>query len=360
MYELEKESRRTFLDLLGSDYERHITNFEAQRGALKRMLGRVPLFRDRDYQKYPPVAVDDILSVKEEFLPLEQLPFCGNMKAEEFYFDATKLAYKMYDMIFLGLEGIIKILQGMYAHQQLLPVSPEMRAKRWQRMMEDYCEHQWKEDKLFFEKRREDHIRQYGYDKTSLMELMNKIDTEGTNQLFGGIVSTLNWHYLEEDDHVSFIFENRNQLTWEQLTQHLKFIHIHKLLEEEIELLELRQPAVGAYADLFTNRAAQEMATLLAPVIARHVDFKYGYQYGAWVKAMVDLKLIRTDKRNGTAIFRFVNKMFGEQIDKTTLFRCLSNENDFEKIRDLYLSILSVVHQEIDRTPRLHVLKQAV
>ena len=360
MYELEKESRRTFLDLLGSDYERHITNFEAQRGALKRMLGRVPLFRDRDYQKYPPVAVDDILSVKEEFLPLEQLPFCGNMKAEEFYFDATKLAYKMYDMIFLGLEGIIKILQGMYAHQQLLPVSPEMRAKRWQRMMEDYCEHQWKEDKLFFEKRREDHIRQYGYDKTSLMELMNKIDTEGTNQLFGGIVSTLNWHYLDKDDHVTFIFENRNQLTWEQLTQHLKFIHIHKLLEEEIELLDLRQPAVGAYADLFTNRAAQEMATLLAPVIARHVDFKYGYQYGAWVKAMVDLKLIRTDKRNGTAIFRFVNKMFGEQIDKTTLFRCLSNENDFEKIRDLYLSILSVVHQEIDRAPRLHILKQAV
>ena len=360
LYELEKESRRTLLDLLGGDYERHITNVESQRCALKRMLGRVPLFRERDYQKYPQVEVDDILSVKEEFLPLEQLPFCGNRKAEELNFDATKLAYKMHDMIFLGLEGIIKILQGMYDHQRLLPVKPEMRAKRWQRMMEDYCENQWKDDKRLFEMRREEHIRQYGCDKDSLMELMKQIDNEGTNQLFGGMVATLNWHYLNQDDHVTFIFENRDRLTWEQLTQHLKFIQVHKMQEQEIELYDLRQPAVGACADLFTNRAAQEMVETLAPVIARQVDFRYGYQYGAWVKAMVDLNLIRAGKRNGSAITQVVNRTFGEQIDKTTLFRCLGNDNDFEKIRDLYMSILSVVHQETNRDPRLYSLKRAL
>ena len=360
MYELEKESRRTFFDLLGSDYEQQIALFEAQRGALKRLLGRVPLFRDRDYQKYPQVTFDDILSVKEEFLPLEQLPFCGNRKAEEVCFDATKLAYKMYDMIFLGLEGIVKILQGMYDHQRMLLVRPEMRAKRWQRMMDDYCENQWKDDERLFQKKREDHIRQYGCDKDSLTKLLNQIDNEAVNQLFGGIVATLNIHYLTQDDHVTFIFENRDRLTREQVTQHLKFIHVHQLLEQEIELYDLRQPAIGAYADLFTNRAAQEMVEMLTPVIARHVDFKHGYQYGAWVKAMRDLKLIRADKRNNTAITRFVNRTFGEQIDKTTLFRCLRNDHDFKKIKDLYQSILSVVHQEIAREPRLYILKQAV
>ena len=360
MYELEKESRRTFFDLLGSDYEQQIALFEALRGALKRLLGRVPLFRDRDYQKYPQVTFDDILSVKEEFLPLEQLPFCGNRKAEEVCFDATKLAYKMYDMIFLGLEGIVKILQGMYDHQRMLLVRPEMRAKRWQRMMDDYCENQWKDDERLFQKKREDHIRQYGCDNDSLTKLLNQIDNEAVNQLFGGIVATLNRHYLTQDDHVTFIFENRDRLTREQVTQHLKFIHVHQLLEQEIELYDLRQPAVGAYADLFTNRAAQEMVEMLAPVIARHVDFKHGYQYGAWVKAMIDLKLIRADKRNNTAITRFVIRTFGEQIDKTTLFRCLRNDHDFKKIKDLYQSILSVVHQEIASEPRLYILKQAV
>ena len=75
---------------------------------------------------------------------------------------------------------------------------------------------------------------------------------------------------------------------------------------------------------------------------------------------MVDLKLIRADKRNNTAITRFVIRTFGEQIDKTTLFRCLRNDHDFKKIKDLYQSILSVVHQEIAREPRLYILKQAV
>jgi pentatricopeptide repeat protein len=90
------------------------------------------------------------------------------------------------------------------------------------------------------------------------------------------------------------------------------------------------------------------------------VDFEHGYQYGAWVKAMVDLKLIRADKRNGTAIIRFVNKTFGEQIDKTTLFRCLTKEGDFEKIRDLYEGILSVIRQEMERDSRLNGLKNAL
>jgi len=360
MCELEKESRRTFLDLMRSDYERHIALFEAQRGALRRVLGRVPLFRDRDYQKYPQVAVEDVLSVKEEFLPLEQLPFCGNRKVQEIYFDATRLAYKMHDMIFLGLEGIIKFLQGMYNHQQMLPTHPEMRAKRWQRMVDDYRENEWEDDKQLFLKRRDDHIRQYGCDKASLTVLMKQIDNEATNQLFGGMVATLNWHYLHQDDHVTFIFEKRDKLTREQIIQHLKFIHIHRLLEQEIVLCDLRQPAVGAYADLFTNRAAQEMAEILASTIAKKVDFKHGYQYGAWVQVMEDLKLIRADKRNGTAITRFVNKTFGEEIDKTTLFRCLGKEDDFGKIGDLYNSILSIIRQEIDCDPRLYILKQAL
>ncbi|MBR4730044.1 MAG: hypothetical protein IK075_07265 [Prevotella sp.] len=355
LYELEKESRRTFLDLMGIDYERYVGLFEAQRVALKRVLGRVPLFRDRDYQKYPQVAVEDVLSVKEEFLPLEQLPFCGNRKAQECNFDATRFAYMMHDMIFLGLEGIVKFTQGMHEHQQMLSVQPEMRAKRWQRMIDDYREHEWEGDKQLFLKRRDDHVSQYGCDKTSLTELMKQIDNEATNQLFGGMVATLNYHYLHHNDHVTYVFENRGQLTREHIIQHLKFIHIHKLLEQEIALCDLRQPAVGAYADLFTSRAAQELAMLLAPVIAKHVDFRHNYHYAAWAMAMRDMGLLKANKRNGTTLVEFINKTFHEQIDKSTLLRYM-NKDDCEIIRDLYETILSVVRQEMDRDPRLHAL----
>ena len=364
LYALEKEARATLLVTKGFDDHRQIASFKALNEGLKGLLCSVPLFHYRDYQNYPIVTFDQIMQVREELQKMEELPFCGNGMVKKTNFDATALAYKMYDMIFLGMEGIIKLLQSMYDDHQMLQANPEMRVHRWQRMMNNYQKKDWENDKQRFQKRIDEHIRYHGSDKTSLTTLLNQLDFEATQTrgwtLSGETVFLLNHLYLNQDGHITYIFDHRHSLTQEQITSHLRYIHCRKLLEQEIELYDLRQPALGAYADLFTNRAAQKMATLLAPVIAKHVDFEHGYQYGAWVKAMMDLKLIRADKRNGTAITRFVNKTFSEQIDKTTLFRCLSKENDFEKIRDLYKSIMSVVRQEIEREPRLYVLNKAL
>jgi hypothetical protein len=358
MCELEKAARRTFLDLMRGDYERHLAIFEAQRSVLKRILGRVPLFRDRDYRKYPQVAVQDILSVKEEFLALEQLPFCGNGKAKRVFFDATAFAYKMFDMIFLGLEGIIKFIHSMHVHQQMLPVNPGMRDQRWQWMLDDYREKVWENDKQLLLERLESHIRQHGREKASLTKLRNQIDNEATNPLLGGIVTALNRHFLNQKDHITYVFDNRDKLTQEQINSHLRFVHIHQLLEQEIALCDLRQPAVGAYADLFTCRAAQELATLLAPIIARHVDFRHNYHYAAWAMAMIDTGLIYADRRNGTAMVRFINEAFGEQIDKPTLFRYLKRDDDFEKIKDQYEVIRSIINQALGHASEKDYFRQ--
>lgn len=307
MYDLEKETRRSLLVPKGFDFRRDIARINGLHGTLKGILDAVPLFRDRDYQKYPQLTIDDIESVREEFIHLEQLPHCDRGRAKSVHFDATTLAYKMYDLIFLGLKGIALLLQNMLDDHLMLLSNPEMRAKRWQRMVDDL---------------------------------------------------TGDWFLSAPLS--DYIFENQDSLTREQINSHLRTVHHRQMQEQEMELSVLRQPAVGAYADLFTSRAAQEMAELLAPTIAKYVDFEHGYQYGAWVKAMIDLKLIRTDKHNGTAINRFVNKTFGEQIDKTTLFRCLSKEGDFEKIKDLYEAIMSVVSQEMDREQRLNDLCKAI
>ena len=146
-----------------------------------------------------------------------------------------------------------------------------------------------------------------------------------------------------------YVFDNRDKLTQEQINSHLRFVLIHQLLEQEIALCDLRLPAVGAYADLFTCRAAQELSTLLAPVIARHVDFRHNYHYAAWAMAMKDVGLIYADRRNGTAIVRFINEAFREQVDKASLFRYLNRDDDFEKIKDQYEVIRSIINQALGR-----------
>ena len=349
LYYQEKESRRTLLAIKKIDYHRRIVSFNLLHEGLKGILGAVPLFRDRDYQKYPQVDVDDVLSVREEFKCLEQLPECGQGKAKKTNFDATALAYKMFDMIFLGLKGILMLLQSLHDDQQMLHANPEKRVQRWNRMMEDYREREWEEDKLLLQERLDSHIRQHGRDKASLTRLMNQIDNEATNQLLGGMVTALNRHFLNQKDHITYVFDNRDKLTQEQINSHLRFVHIHQLLEQEIALCDLRQPAIGAYADLFTCRAAQEMAELLAPTIARFVDFKHNYHYAAWAMAMKDAGLIYANRRNGTAMVRFINEAFREQVDKPTLFRYLNKDDDFEKIKDQYEVIHSIIDQALGR-----------
>jgi len=144
MYDLEKETRRSLLVPKGFDFRRDIARINGLHETLKGILDAVPLFRDRDYQKYPQLTIDDIESVREEFIHLEQLPHCDRGRAKSVHFDATTLAYKMYDLIFLGLKGIALLLQNMLDDYLMLLSNPEMRAKRWQRMVDDqtgdrYC-----------------------------------------------------------------------------------------------------------------------------------------------------------------------------------------------------------------------------
>ena len=68
--------------------------------------------------------------------------------------------------------------------------------------------------------------------------------------------------------------------------------------------------------------------------------------------AMIDTGLIYADRRNGTAMVRFVNEAFGEQIDKPTLFRYLKRDDDFEKIKDQYEVIRSIINQALGRTSK--------
>lgn len=117
-------------------------------------------------------------------------------------------------------------------------------------------------------------------------------------------------------------------------------------------LTELRLPALGAYADLFTSRAAHELANLLVPVIAQHVEFRFHYHYAGWAMAMRDLRLIRSDRRNGLQILRFVNKNFlkgDDQIADQNLLTEVINKNAYHKVKDVYHLCLSIINGVVQR-----------
>ena len=347
----EKATMRTLHTHQPFDHRQMIARFEAVKGGLKIVFDAVPFFRERNYQDYPPLEKEDIPSFKASVRGMEVLPLCGQGKAARTNFDATEVAYMMHDMIFIGLDHIIQLHHNLADDERMLAEKPEKRIQRWNLMMKDYMENDWVKDKQYFQKYMEEHIRQYGHDKASLTVFMNHFERHSTDEATQKMVARINRHYLEKDHPITFIFKARHELTSEDVKQHMYFICCWQLIMQEIELCDLRQPAVGAYNNLFKNRAAKELADLLAPVIAYHVDFKKDYHYAAYALAMKDTGLFQAQKPNGTLIIHYVKVMFNEQIDKSILSRHTKDSKDFKKIEDEYHLILSIINQALGREP---------
>ena len=359
----EKESRTTLLSFERLDYDRLITRIEAYQGAVRVILIAVPLFRVRNYLKYPQITIDDLLLVREKFMKMEKLPNCDNGMAKRTDIDITSLAYNIYDIIFLGLGTIATTLRQMRDDKLMLSASHELRVKRWNLMMKRYQDSEWEKDKRLFLDKFKAYTTQFGYEKETLEMFLNQLDHEATVYLANGMLASLNLHYLHQDDHLSYIFDHRHELKQEHINRHLCFICCRKLVEQEIELFDLRQPAAGADADLFTCRAAKELVELLIPLIKVRVDFDYSYQFAAWVKAMMDLNLIYSNKdeknkRNGTLIVNYVFKTFTERIDKSTLFSYINKEKEFEKIKEQYELIMNICDSASGE--RIDFLKKAL
>ena len=363
MYRMEMESKKTLLSPISCDYVRMIARLEELKGSLRKILGEVPLFAKRDLLKYPELTINDIEDFKERFLAFERLPQCDKSGARKTIINIVEFAYNMYDTLFMGLTTIAQSLQKMRDDEQMLGDHHELLSKRWNLMMKRYLENEWLTDKQVFQKKLDEYINQFGKDKTTLEMFLKQLDRDATDLLSIEMLVTLNRLYLNGEDHLSYIFDHRHELKQEHINRHLCFISCRKLVEQEIELFDLRQPAPGADADLFTCRAAKELVELLIPAITDRVDFDYSYQYAAWVKAMMDLNLIYSNKdeknkRNGTLIVNYVFKTFTERIDKSTLFSYINKEKEFEKIKDQYDLIMNICYSA--SSERIDFLKKAL
>lgn len=236
-------------------------------------------------------------------------------------------------------------------------------------MERTYKEVSWENDREKFLRAINHYVAMHGNTKQTLENFLHYVDVIAVNRQ-PKLLGLLNEHYLNGDNYVMFVFANRDQFTNDDIIRHMTFRNCRKLLLQQIERFDLQQPVPGAYGDLFTCRAAQELTELLVPTIATYVDFKHGYQYAAWAMAMMDMKLIHADKRNSVQIMHFVNKHFGEQIDSaTTLSRwtgklfgarfgtldiCNLEKSgytieEFNKMQDFYWHSLCIINKVLGR-----------
>ena len=344
----EKEACHTLLDLVQIDLDRQMPIIIRIPETIEEIFRIVPLFGERNYDKYPVVKPEDVPAAREKLEAMEFLPLCGNSKAKKTIIDATEFAYIMKDLTIFDLTRMIQSLQNIAKSEQMLKGNSDKRLERYQLMMNAYQTNEWKNDQQYMREDLDDYISLHGYNKESLKAYLKRLEHDALNHSKHGRVATINHHYLNQNSHVSYIYHSRHQLTKQDIRHHFYFVNSRNLVLQEIELYDLRQPAPGAEANLFTNRAAKELVELLIPAITARVDFDHSYQYAAWVKAMMDLNLIRHDKSNRMLITNYVNKKFKENLDKSTLFRYLNKDEGFEKFKEQYELIMLLFDQTQD------------
>lgn len=360
---LERETCRTLLANLNFDLCRMIAIFMELPGAIENVFSDTPLFGERNEKIFPKVKSEDVAVVRKKLEAMEILPQCGDKKAKRTTADLAEFAFIMKDLIFIDMARILRAFQNLAMSERVLMTNPDKLDERYQLMMKDYQENEWQNDQAYRREELDDYICQYGYSADSLKTYLKYLERDALNQTMQGNSAVINDYYLNQNDHVSYIYHSRKQLTLQDVKLHFYFVNSRKMVMEEIELYKLKQPVPGAEADLFTCRAAKELAEQLIPVIKDRVVFHYSYQYAAWVKALMDLKMIypnkgEQNKRNGTLIVNYIYKMFGERIDKSTLFSYISKDEEFSKIRDQYDLIISLYEQTFDE--RIELLRKMV
>ena len=364
---LEAKMRNTLLNLCPMDYMSISAEVKGLHSMWEHLMSEVGIFKYRDYQKYPTLEMDDVEAIRVKYSSLEQLingSFVGALEV-----DLKAYAYNMYDIILLALNTIFDTLCNLDRDYKMLNEDLQLRMKRWCKMEEDYLENCWERDKQRFLEVLNKYMKRYGNNKRALEDFLNNVDLKATT-CQPERLAILNYQSLHNDNYVKYVYANRNKLSSEDLMRHMSFWNCRKLLLQKIELCDLQQPVTGAYAALFTSRAAMELSDLLVPTIATYVDFRYGYQYSAWAMAMMDMGLIKADERNNLPLMNYVNSRFGEEIkeqstlsrwtgkllgarfgtiDEHSLQRTDYSIEDFVKLKDYYWRSLSIINQLLCR-----------
>lgn len=359
--------RKNLLDPFRIDYTDFARKIENLHKIWKEELKGAPIFHNLDNRSLPIIDPNEIALKEDTDYDLA----IRTSEEDGFNFFETRIglmdnAPLMCEVIDKGLEQIGKTLREIVDEYLELKADVQKQDEILRELEKQYEEMMWEEEKKRFISEVEEYT-EIGRDKTKKIyqRYLERLDREATDPLERKTLAELNEWFLAKQRAAAFIVEHRDKLNFEDIALHFRFVRCRYLLQLHIESFDLHLPADEEYKDLFVNRAAQELAFCLQPIIGITVDFRYNYQYAALQMAMQDLGLIYTERGNGIQMMNFVNSKYKPDIkDQTTLtqwtgkllgnkFGSMDENNlkgnftlkDFEKIKDCYWLCLSIINK---------------
>lgn len=328
---------------------------------------RTPFVFRLNPSEMPVTVAEDIVSKEDTYYDMN-IELNG-MDSNEFRIGLIKNAPMFCGAIESGLECIARSLRGIVADFDRLEHDVALQNEKLRHMESIYEAEKWDEDK----KRLADDVLEYVWsrkdssEKETFQFYLKKLSREATAPHKNKLLAELNATYLKGGNRGSFIVSHRNSLSFDDVRSHFCFVKSHQAVSEYIEMCDLSLAADDDYRDLFVNKAAQEIAFLLAPTIGMYVDFRYHYHYAALQMAMMDLGLIFRG-RNGAQMMQYVNEYFlrpGAIKDQTTLtqrtakllgrpFGAIDENNftetnmsllDFRNMKDYYWLCHSIINK---------------
>ena len=366
--------RKNLLDPFRIDYTDYARKIENLYKIWEEELKGAPIFHNLDIWSRPITDPNDIALKEDTDYDLT----IRTPEEDKYDFFDTRVglmenAPVLCDAIHKGLSQIGKTLREIVDDYLKLKADCDRQDNRLEELEKQYEELMWEDDKERFVSEVEEYTEVSGdKNKNTYQRYLNRMDREATDPHDIKVLADLNEWYLAGERPAAFIVENRDKLTIEDIARHFRFIRCRHLLVHHVESFDLLEPADIEYKDLFVNRAAQELAFLLARTIATYVDFRHNYQYAALQMAMQDLGLVYNDRNNGVQMKDYVNKAYlpdDEHIkDQTTLTQwtgkllgCMFgtmdechlkgnySKKDFEKMKDYYWLCLSIINKIVQK-----------
>ena len=366
--------RKNLLDTFRIDYKDYARRVENLLKFWGEELSGAPMIYNLDTFEYP-------LTKPHEIVLKEDLQFdlaIRNAPSKDFGLQESRAglidnATELWMAVDNGLEQLARTLRKIDEDYHKLKRDSQLQEECLKALEEKYEEGMWEEDK----DRLKEKVRMYekerkSKDKDTYQLFLHRMEWEATDHHDIKVLAELNECFLAGRSTAAFIVENRSRLTMEDLARHFCFVNCRQLLMLKIESFDLLQPADSDYCDLFVNRAAQELAFLLARTLGFYVDFKHHYQYAALLMAMQDLGLAFRNRNNGVQMQQYVNRAFlkeGERMkDQTSLTQwtgkllggcfCKMDENrtvgnyttrDFLKLKNHYWLCLSIINKVLQK-----------
>ena len=365
--------RKNLLDPFRIDYTGYAREIENLHSIWEDELKGAPIFHNLDNRSRPLTNPHDIALKEDTDYDLT----IRTEDEDKFDFLETRVgmmrnASLMCEAVDQGLIQIGRTLRGIVEDYLKLKSDTTQQEKRLNELERQYEEMMWEDDLKRLVKEVEMFItlRNHSNDKETFKLFLDRMIWEATDPHDIKILAELNEWYLAGQSPALFIVENRDKLNIEDIARHFCFVRCRRLVAQKVESFDLLKPADEQYRNLFVNKAAQELAILMAVTIGTYVDFRHNYQYAALQMAMQDLGLVYSDNRNGMQMRDFINKEYLKNdkpiIDQKTItewtgklfgsmFGAMDEQHllgnysleDFDKMKDYYWLCLSIINKVV-------------